>query len=82
MNDFYELVEDHLSRLVILQQHKYEVENDKNYWTIYIKYINKRSKVLDNNLVKRIKKVHQWVTDKQSVHHMLVVRIISSQDDK
>ena len=82
LNDFYELVEDHLSRLDILQQHKYEVGYDNNYWTIYIKYINKRSKAVDNNLIKRIKKLYQWVSDKQSDHHMLVVRVISSQDDK
>jgi hypothetical protein len=48
----------------------------------YIKYINKYSKVVDNNLAKRIKKLQQLVSNKQCDHHMLPVRIISNQDDK
>ncbi len=48
----------------------------------YIKYINKQSKAVVNNLVKWIKKLQQQVSNKQCDHHMLAVRIISNQDDK
>jgi len=49
---------------------------------MYIKYINKRSKAVDNKLVKWRKKLHKSVSDKQYDHHILAVRIIPNQDDK